>query len=61
MICSKCKIEMQYGCACGQGFTEWKCEKCGKIYIHHNTNTPKVCENCSKKYNICEKCGKNIS
>ena len=61
MICIECKkAEARGGMFCGQAFTDWKCEKCGEIYTHHNTAVPKVCKECSEKYNICEECGRPI-
>ena len=57
MECKKCKMDK--GLA-GQGFTPFICEKCGKRTYHHNTNIPKFCDECSKKYNICEKCGVSL-
>ena len=59
MECIKCLMENK-GAVCGQGFTEYTCEKCGEKSWHHNTNVPKYCSNCSEKYNICERCGGNL-
>ena len=56
-VCTKCKIE-QAGGMSGQAFTAFKCEKCGEMNMHYNTNVPKICSKCSEKYNICERCGK---
>ena len=59
-LCKKCIAENVEGAACGQGFREWTCAKCGKEMIHHNTHVPKVCHGCSLKYNLCEECGASI-
>ena len=59
MICKECEHESR-NMFCGQAFTDWKCIKCGKTFMHHNTATPKVCKECSEKYNLCENCGKEI-
>ena len=60
MICIRCKIE-QAGMVGGQAFTAFKCEKCGEMSMHYNTNVPKICSKCSEKYNICERCGQPIT
>lgn len=60
MICIRCKIE-QAGMVGGQAFTAFKCEKCGEMNMHWNTNVPKICEKCSKELNICERCGQPIT
>lgn len=59
MECKKCK-DIHSRCASGQGFTQFTCKKCGKQFWHHNTDTPNYCEECSEKYNICERCGENL-
>lgn len=59
MICNECKHE-SINMFCGQSFTDWKCQVCGKTFTHCNTATPKVCKECSEKYNLCEECGKEI-
>lgn len=59
-ICIKCKMEHDKCCS-GQAFTKYACEKCGKEQYWHNTDTPSICEECSEKYNICERCGQPIT
>lgn len=59
MICKKCIVSRCF--IAGQGFTPWTCKICGTTFIHHNTNAPKVCEDCSKEHNVCELCGRKIN
>lgn len=59
MYCKLCSFENKH-VMCGQGFTSYICEKCGKEYTHHNTNTPKVCPECSEKLNICQQCSQPL-
>lgn len=54
-ICKKCYWE-QKGMLSGQGFTKFTCAICGKEYEYCNTNVPKICYDCSRKLNICERC-----
>ena len=44
----------------GQGFTDFKCSLCGKIDTWHNTNVPKICDECSNKLNVCQRCGGSL-
>lgn len=60
MLCKDCQLEKLQGTISGQGFTSWICQECGQQFIHHNTNVPKVCKNCSDKLHICEQCAKLI-
>ena len=55
-ICKKCYWE-QKGMLSGQGFTAFTCALCGKQDTWHNTNIPKFCHECSKRLNICQRCG----
>lgn len=57
MECIKCMMDKSVS---GQAFTKFVCEKCGKEDWHHNTAVPRFCSECSRKYNICEKCGENL-
>ena len=59
MECVNCLIENK-GLIGGQAFTEFKCQKCGQLSYHHNTNVPKYCYNCSSTEYICERCGKDL-
>ena len=59
MICIECEMKNK-GMISGQAFTEYTCKICGHIDVHHNTAVPSYCLECSKKYNICEYCGKEI-
>ena len=42
----------------GQGFTDFTCALCGREDTWANTNTPKFCHECSKRLNLCQRCGK---
>lgn len=45
----------------GQAFTDWKCDLCGEPQqMHHNTDTPRVCEVCAEAYGVCVSCGGDI-
>ena len=55
-VCKKCLFK-EKGMMSGQGFTDFKCDICGKIDTWHNTNTPKFCHECSTKLNVCQRCG----
>ena len=44
----------------GQAFTKWTCGLCGKEDMHHNTNTPKLCMECSQAFDLCAMCGGDI-
>ena len=59
MECKKCLMEGK-GIVAGQAFTEFTCVKCGRIDRWHNTHTPKICDACSKRFNICQRCGKKL-
>lgn len=59
MECRKCRLE-NMGVACGQGFTQFTCAKCGQISFHHNTNVPKYCYSCSVENYICQRCGADL-
>lgn len=61
MICKQCQEDRLQGYVCGQAFTDWQCQKCGKTFTHHNTAIPKVCKSCSEKYNLCEDCGCEVN
>ena len=58
-VCKKCYFE-EKGMFSGQGFTDFKCVLCGKIDTWHNTNTPKFCNECSEKLNMCQRCGDKL-
>ena len=45
----------------GQAFTEYQCQVCDNQNMHPNTATPDVCDNCSKKHNICCDCGADLN
>jgi hypothetical protein len=40
----------------GQGFTEYKCEHCGKDAMWSNTATPKLCAACAIQLDLCVRC-----
>ena len=56
-ICKKCYWE-EKGMLSGHGFTDFTCELCERQDTWHNTNTPRFCYECSKKFNMCQRCGK---
>lgn len=56
-ICKKCYWE-EKGMFSGQGFTDFTCALCGREDTWANTNTPKFCHECSKRLNLCQRCGK---
>ena len=58
-LCKKCKFE-EKGMMAGQAFTEFTCALCGRISVWGNTNTPKFCYECSKKFNMCQRCGDEL-
>jgi hypothetical protein len=41
----------------GQAFTAWRCGVCGAEHVHHNTNVPKVCDDCASRHDLCTVCG----
>lgn len=57
--CKKC-IEIDNNSMCGQAFTPFKCAMCGRVKNHHNTDTPKLCIDCSRDNGLCEKCGEKL-
>ena len=58
-VCKKCK-EAERGMFSGQGFRDFTCQLCGKTDTWCNTNIPKFCDECSKKLNICQRCGADL-
>ena len=56
MICKRCAKDYRTKIA-GQAFTDYSCPICGKVYTHHNTGVPKVCDKCSEKYHVRQECG----
>lgn len=58
-ICKKCKEYDRYIVA-GQSFRDFTCALCGGKDVWHNTNVPKFCEACSKKFKICQRCGASL-
>lgn len=54
--CKRCE-EKEKGMMAGQGFREFTCQLCGKTDVWHNTNTPRFCSECSKRLNMCQRCG----
>ena len=59
MECVACQMANK-GLIGGQAFTKFKCERCGQISYHHNTNVPKYCYTCSSSEYICARCGKDL-
>lgn len=57
--CKECRVKY-HGAACGQGFTQFTCKKCGQIAWYHNTLTPNYCTTCSETYYLCQRCGKDL-
>ena len=58
-VCKKCK-DAHDRYASGQGFRDFTCAICGKTDVWHNTDVPKICYNCSKRLNICQRCGASL-
>lgn len=58
-VCKKCYWE-EKGMFSGQGFTDFTCQLCGKQDTWANTNTPKFCHECSKKLDMCQRCGGDL-
>ena len=58
-VCKKCLFKGK-GMIAGQAFTDFKCSLCGKIDTWHNTNVPKICDECSNKLNVCQRCGEQL-
>lgn len=40
----------------GRGFTKFHCKSCKASYLYRNTDTPKLCNKCSKEKNVCAWC-----
>ena len=59
-ICKKCYWE-EKGMLSGQGFTDFVCQICDKTDTWANTNVPRFCHECSKKLNICQRCGGKLN
>ena len=57
--CKECRVKY-HGAACGQGFTQFTCKKCGQIAWYHNTLTPNYCTSCVEEHYICQRCGKDL-
>lgn len=55
-ICKKCQ-DAEKGMFSGQGFMDFRCALCDKTDTWCNTNTPKFCHECSKRLNMCQRCG----
>lgn len=58
-ICKKCERK-EKGMFAGQGFRDFTCQLCGKTDTWHNTNVPKFCSECSRKLDMCQRCGGSL-
>lgn len=59
-ICKKCEWE-EKGMLSGQAFRDFTCQLCGRTDTWHNTNIPKFCHECSKRLNMCQRCGGELN
>ena len=55
-----CKVCHYTSRICGQGFTDYLCQMCGKSCQWHNTCTPSLCLNCAKQNFLCQNCGADV-
>lgn len=44
----------------GQSFVNWNCRKCSTQQTWGNTNHPKLCNDCAKRFQLCRRCGGNV-
>lgn len=51
---------LRKGAMAGQAITQWSCGVCLKDGSWANTNTPRICDDCSKKHRICVSCGADV-
>lgn len=56
MICKNCKHIIVL-----HAFSEGKCKICGERIVTGHIPCYEVCKDCSKKLNLCEQCGKEIT
>jgi hypothetical protein len=54
-LCASC-FYLKRGQLVGHAFTNWKCLACEKEQSHPNTGVPKLCDDCTWKYNACASC-----
>lgn len=57
MECKECSEKVRF---CWEAFTNYICKNCNKSFSYPNTCIPKLCENCSKLLNTCERCLENL-
>ena len=58
--CRCCYYVRKLTAIVGHGFTKWKCTLCPAEGQHHNTGTPRVCDECSDGFQLCVMCGGDI-
>ena len=54
-LCRAC-FYLRRGRLVGHAFTEWRCCSCNRLFMHHNTGTPRMCDECSDKHDACGEC-----
>lgn len=57
----ECENCVRGGTIVTQAFTRYICRICGLECSHPNGDTPAICEPCSKKNEVCRKCGAPLS
>lgn len=58
--CTCTQVSMYNMQVSGPADTKWHCKLCGKTGHSNYTDTPELCELCSKVTGRCEQCGKKL-
>lgn len=58
-LCATC-FYLRRGRLVGQAFTEWRCCSCNCLFMHHNTGTPRLCDECGDTHQACVECGADL-